>query len=323
MKHILFASSLFLSSLGFAQTLPYAFTVLNEVYEPLSDSISINQGEIWDDPEYLVPIGFNIQVMDELWNQLFITAPGALCIGDLMADSIHILLPVLEDICDVGLSTELSESPISYTLQGEPGARIFKVEWSNVGFYEEYYASNTNFNTFSFQLWLHEGTNVIEYRFGPSSIKGGNFFQFGGPMCAIGEDFANGEKNAWQNLWYLGNEPSAPTVELLDPTDFKSVTPLFNLPESGTVYHFGPLFAGQLEMQTLRMRVFPTLADETLYIETAAHRTMTLSILDLSGHTIEHHTIQRNLQEINIAHLPVGVYFVQIDGLGVQKFVKK
>ena len=101
MKTLLLAAScLFITGLN-AQTLPYSFSVLNEPYQPLTDSISVNAGEIWDDPEYFMPIGFTVQVIDEAWSQVLITAPGALVIGDFTADSIHILMPILEDICDV------------------------------------------------------------------------------------------------------------------------------------------------------------------------------------------------------------------------------
>jgi hypothetical protein len=323
MKTHLLALGVLISTITSAQQLPYSFSVLNEPYESLTDSISVSAGEIWDDPEYFAPIGFNIQVIDEVWNQLLVTAPGALCIGDFMADSIHLLIPVLEDICDVGLSTGTSGSPISYRVDGEPGSQIFKLEWANVGFYDEFAASNTNFNTFSFQLWLYEGTNVIEYRFGPSAIKGGNFFQFGGPMSCIGEDFANGQKNAWQNLWYTSNDPAAPTIEVMDPNDFNSVVPLTSLPNSGTVYHFGPLFVGTDEIETLGINIFPTLTDDKLWIEMSEQTTTTVEILDLSGKRIKQVQAQGPLHQLDVSDLSNGVYFVRIDGVGVKKFVKR
>lgn len=323
MKTYLLTLGLCASSFLSAQNLPYAFSVLNQPYEPLTDSISINAGEIWDDPEYFAPIGFNIQVIDEVWNQLLIVAPGSLCLGELTADSIHLLIPVLEDICDVGMSTGTSGSPISYRLDGEPGSQIFKLEWANVGFYGEYAESNTNFNTFSFQLWLHEGSNIIEYRFGPSAIKGGNFFQFGGPMSAIAEDFANGQKNAWQNLWYTSNDPANPTIELMDPNDFMSVVPLTGLPASGTVYHFAPLFVGTEEIETVGLNIFPTWADETIWIQTGTNTTIVADVIDLSGKRVMQESIQSPMHQINVSALPTGVYFIRIEGLGIKKFVKR
>lgn len=323
MKTQLLALGVLLSSLASAQQLPYSFSVLNEPYEPLTDTISISAGEIWDDPEYFAPIGFNIQIIDEVWNQLLISAPGALCLGDLQSDSIHLLIPVLEDICDVGLSTGTSGSPISYRLDGEPGSQIFKVEWANVGFFDEYYTNNTNFNTFSFQMWLHEGSNIIEYRFGPSAIKGGNFFQFGGPMSCIVEDFANGQKNTWQNLWYTSNDPANPSIALMDPNDFMSVVPLTGLPNSGTVYHFAPLFVGTQEIETQGLHIFPTYADDKLWIELGDRPVTAVEVLDLSGKRVKMENIQGPLHQMDVSTLSTGVYFVRIDGLGVKKFVKR
>jgi hypothetical protein len=323
MKTLLLAAScLFITGLN-AQTLPYSFSVLNEPYQPLTDTISVNAGEIWDDPEYFMPIGFTIQVIDEAWTQMLITAPGSLVIGDFSADSIHVLIPVLEDICDVGLSTGTSSSPISYKVDGTPGEQIFKLEWSNVGFYDEYAASNTNFNTFSFQLWLYEGTNVIEYRFGPSAVKGSNLFQFGGPMSAICEDFVNGQNNEWQNLWYTSGVPASPTIELMDISNFKSIVPLNDLPPSGTVFHFGPLFVNQEEITAKGMKVFPTAADDEIWIQTPAHSDATAQLFDLGGKAIAQYRIQDGLQRIDVSQLPQGIYFIHIQGLGVQKFIKQ
>jgi Secretion system C-terminal sorting domain len=240
-----------------------------------------------------------------------------------MADSIHLLLPVLEDICDVGLSNEVSGSPISYKVDGEPGQQIFKLEWSNAGFYGEYAESNTNFNTFSFQLWLYESSNVIEYRFGPSAIKGGNYYQFGGPMSGICEDFANGKKNAWQNLWYTSGEPTNPAILMLDPNNFEETVPLNSLPSEGTVYRFGPLFVGQEELTTTSFKIFPTVAQENIWVQTPEHQTQTIRVMDISGKIIDQISVQSTLQKIDVSNWPAGIYFVQVDHLGIQRFIKK
>jgi hypothetical protein len=142
-------------------------------------------------------------------------------------------------------------------------------------------------------------------------------------MSAICEDFVNGQNNEWQNLWYTSGVPASPTIELMDISNFKSIVPLNDLPPSGTVFHFGPLFVNQEEIVAKGMKVFPTAAEDELWIQTPAHSDATAQFFDLGGKAIAQYRIQDGLQQIDISQLPRGIYFVHIEGLGVQKFIKK
>ena len=54
---LLFIVTFIANAIGAQQS--YYFGQYQDAYEPLTDSISLNQGQIWDDPTYNVPLGFN------------------------------------------------------------------------------------------------------------------------------------------------------------------------------------------------------------------------------------------------------------------------
>ncbi|MFT5764211.1 MAG: hypothetical protein ACI8X3_001641, partial [Saprospiraceae bacterium] len=46
-----------------AQNNPYYFTVGNGTYEDLTGTTSINNGMTWDDPEFVFPLGFDVELL--------------------------------------------------------------------------------------------------------------------------------------------------------------------------------------------------------------------------------------------------------------------
>jgi len=55
----------------------YQVTVDSAVaYTPLENSISITQGEEWDDEEYSIPLEFNINLFGDVFNTLVVDANG-------------------------------------------------------------------------------------------------------------------------------------------------------------------------------------------------------------------------------------------------------
>ncbi len=55
---------------------------------------------------------------------------------------------------------------VFYQTTGTTGSRVLVIEWNNAGNY------NATSDTFSFQLRIYEGTNVIEFDYGPRSVVG-------------------------------------------------------------------------------------------------------------------------------------------------------
>lgn len=62
---------------------------------------------------------------------------------------------------------------ILYEVSGNAPSRIFKVEYNNVGLFDD----TLDVDSLNFQIWLYEGSNAIEYRAGYANIPDTQFAQ--------------------------------------------------------------------------------------------------------------------------------------------------
>ncbi len=132
-------------------------------YTNLSGSTSLNNGQIWEDPEYHIAIGFNFDFFGTVFDSIYVS--------DYVWFDENIKYSILAYYADfIDRSTTSSVSPISYLLTGSPGTQILKIEWNNAGFREEFISDSTFTDYINVQLWLYESTNNIEVRIGPNSV---------------------------------------------------------------------------------------------------------------------------------------------------------
>ena len=117
----------------------FAFELKNRTYVNLTGSISITNGDVWDDPQYAVPLGFTISVYDTTLSTLYFSGIGS---GGELSTYLapqDIKSPLLSfvgtDVVDRGYGTATSLSDISYKVTGVVGSRIGVIEFKNVGFY--------------------------------------------------------------------------------------------------------------------------------------------------------------------------------------------
>ncbi len=207
----------------------YTLTTFNDTYNELTGATSLNNGEIWDDPGYIVPIGFTLQLNGNPINVLAFYGVGGLLAGPTSdPDIVAILAPFEMDLVDRGeLAGIQSESPLSYKLEGAPGSRILKVEWKNAGSYEELIGNSQNMYI-NFQLWLYEGSNRIEFRFGENFIPDPQLF-FGGFGTIMGLTDYNETNDDLINPHFLTGDINMPVLSNTDIT-------IEGTPAEGTVY---------------------------------------------------------------------------------------
>jgi hypothetical protein len=302
-------------TLANAQEFPYPFEVLNEPYVDLVEPISVSGNELWDDPEYIVPIGFEFQLFDSPISQLYILPPGSQIVNSLSQKTTELLFPYLSDIMNASIDEAVS--PISYLLDGTEGSYIFKLEFKNVGFYSEYESLGTFANTTNFQVWLYQGSNVIEYRFGENTIKSGNLIHiFGnGPLVGMGQQVAL-DGSSWSGFWSLTGDPSNPTITAI-PTGtqfFTSEQILSGEPLSGTVYRFGTLPTSIEEEETTattELKIWPTLATTEIHFN--AKEGEEYIIYDMVGKQVYQGKATSTVETINVSNLPPGQYILKTE----------
>ncbi len=209
----------------------YVLSVFNEPYTDLSNPISVNNNEAWDDPEYSIPVSFPFQLNGHTVSSFQFSGVGFLLrapTGD--PDVSTVVFPFETDLIDRGVLTDTSLSPISYVVEGDPGSRILKIEINNAGSYEEY-AEDSQDMYINIQLWLYEGSNQVEFRFGDNSIPDPELFYYGGTYMGITDiDDNSGDLS---NANFFSGDISAPVLESSDVT-------IEGTPEVGTVYQLSP-----------------------------------------------------------------------------------
>lgn len=313
----LFLCTLFLH-ISIAQTFPYTFTVEHNAYLPLKNAISVNDGEVWDDLDASIPLGFEFEYFGSTTESLYlfgeITANNVL---GLPSTETPLIISYGADLIDRGYDAGTSLSPILYRTEGAPGSRIFKMEWANAGFfYDE--TGNDFINT---QLWLYEGSNDVELHFGPVQSSGIANFDFTGPLIGFMASYMFAGEGEFEDLWFLQGSVDHPVVSYissLDGTDTLSHT-LQGTPGDGTVYRFatGIVHTNDPGQANNGIQVYPSLVSDAVSIAMEAEtdsRTQDVryAVLDALGKTVRSGQMNENLERVEMSGLPGGLYYIHL-----------
>lgn len=302
----------------------YTFSFSNGAYTNLTGTTSVNQGQVWDDPSDLIPIGFNFT----LYNQVIDTLDFSYGLGGSFSDlgQNYILAPFDLDLIDRGDISGVSQSPISYKIEGAPGSRIFKMEWQNVGSYDEEDSLGTLNDYLNFQMWLYEGSNNVEYHFGNCNFNNTYNILSGwgitGGIIGLYDDL-------YSDFYLLNGNASAPTM-----TGGFNNPCITGNPPNGIVYKFtyNPNAIGINENDNIiaNVSLFPNPTSSLINIKVNGSKLINaeLNIVDVFGRNIKTiKNIDKNEISLNCEEYADGVYFYQLSennqGLSTGKFIIK
>lgn len=333
-KIILFSLSFYILFTVKAQT--YNFSSTTGTYSNLTGSISLNNTSPWDDPEFTIPIGFNFQYFNTTITEfsLFGIGDGAdLSTQTIPTGTLPILLVYGADIADRGYddnnqnATTGSLSNISYLLEGTVGNRILKIEWNNVGFYEDIIDDDISTDFTNFQLWLFEGSNAIEIHFGPNSITQPSldFDNETGARIGLVENYNFNTDTLVGTANMLDGNPSNPMlVNTTDPTLESNY--LNGVIPNGTIYRFEntSLSIEDFTIYNDNISLYPNPASNYFSI-TSKSKIETITLYNVSGTKIK--TIDYDTNEkVDISNLNAGLYFASITspkGTVTKKIIKQ
>ncbi|MFK8057226.1 MAG: T9SS type A sorting domain-containing protein [Saprospiraceae bacterium] len=325
----------FFGAMVIAHAQSYSLTTSTGSYTELVGSTSLNGDMTWDDPEFPIPIGFDFTYYGQTVDTMFMSAAGLGGFLSPMEDNrgtFSLLVAYGADIIDRGWDfveddvTTGSLSTISYELQGAAGSQVLKIEWKNVGFYDELEDDSVSSDFTNFQVWLYEGSNQVEVHYGPNSItqpalsyqdQSGSFVAFFeavdfGNEVLVGEAFA------------LDGDPTAP--QLVELTSIDTMFYLDGPIPDGTIYAFTKDVSSVSKNQQLPgFSLTPNPANDFFTISLSgdkANQDGQLEIVNVSGQTVNETRFTG--QEIDISALSPGVYFVHLriaNRVGVKKLV--
>lgn len=294
---------------------PYNFSVLRDTYLPISNGTSVNNGALWDDDAYKVPIGFHFKMDDTELDSISLIAPTFFATDTI--GPVNAIWAAACDMYDRGTKTTgTSLSPISYKTQGSPGNRIFKAEIANAGFGNEYYLYQTTDDSIYLQLWLYEESNIVEIRFGPSNVNyySDYFYSDGHPLIGFVRKLDLDNLNCAQ-FYYCKGKASNPTIDsTTDALNLKAG--LDEIPDNGIVYRFAPkpVSIKDVSNSLKDVRVYPTICNNKLFIDNnngATEVNYTIYTINGSSYKTSSRKILKH-EEVDISDLPPGFYILKL-----------
>jgi len=305
---------------------PYSFSKFTAPYNDLTGATNLTAGVSWDDTVMTVPIGFPFKwaLSNRTLNDIMIDSYGMLYAPDDLDSNIgfasRIMMAYQADLVDRSYNTnQVAISPISYKTEGTAGNRICKVEFKNAGFYSD----ATGIDSANFQVWLYEGSNIIEYHYGPQGVDD------------ISTSF-DGENGPWINLVYKLSVDTLAATALLDSCSYvagnTSTSAIMNptaqldlnslpsdfafdgLPANGQVFRFAPLGVSsvkEVEAAFAGVQVFPTHAVSSVHIQHEGAVTYA-RLTDLHGKVLWSGEVKSQQMDIPTSSLSQGMYFLSL-----------
>lgn len=327
MKHLFLGMTCVLSaSLAWGQNVPYTTELISQPYEPLEEYSLLNLPLGWDDPEEVLPIPFDMVIWGDTCTMLATANLGEIILG--AGNANHLITPVFSDICDVAPADSSGQdvSEIRHTLEGIAPNRIFKVEYHNVGFYDEVYGGDsviTASQRATYQVWLHEA-GTITYHYGPNTIT---------DFALIAADFIN-------TAGLFGNfDPYSYGGTLLvaegaaDAPQFQSTDDIYGWlysgaegwgdtwPSEGTGYVFNPIQPTNVSTPTNLevMAAFPNPAHDVLHVQWDGTSPVDAVWVDAQGRLAGAARLQPGRTSLDVAELDAGAYMLRAqDGTAIR-----
>ena len=303
MKQLL---SLFMLCTGFqalySQDLPFDFEVRNETYVPLSNGTVLYDSNGYVNPDHRHPIGFTFDGHLRSYDTLYIHAAllnlvrGA---DDYTYFFDHVFANVIRS----------HNPPLSSTLmalEGTPPNRILKIEFNNFTV-DEY----PDPGTYTYQVWLYEGSNVVEYRYGPKQAT---------PPDPIASDSVNiyiGEASETNNFIHLFSTKGHYSFPQLTEGYTSHIN---EFPAQGVVYRFSPKPIGITENALEdRIRIIEQARQVSIESEVALE---SVRVYSLSGKQVWESNKPGQQLKWPTEHLAPGIYILHLktaDGVLTKK----
>lgn len=320
MKKITFLIIVLVATLQVSAQNYYTFTKSTATYSNLTNATSMNNGQVWQQPDYgpfvsTFPVKiFGINYFDFGFAEYqFIFADDNVASEPFVMFFPISVLPVDRNFSGTGAS----QSTISYKTEGTTGSRILKLELKNAGLETEFQTNSVSTLYCNYQIWFYESDKSIEFRIGPNNITNKSQLNDTG-ISASGFNF---ESNNDYRLAYINGTIANPNyVETTNmnviPADLNGIIP------ANTVYRFAVNPLAIKDQEKVEFSMFPNPANNVLNLTFPEAVSKPYSVYDLLGREVLKGSLNHITQtQINIGSLQNGSYILRIGG-STQKFIK-
>lgn len=306
----------------------YSFSTFTAPYQPITGT-SLTNGTKWDDPNHVVPLGFNFSFYNASGNSFYLWGASAFSFNDFDSEMIVTEGGAMwEDMCDRSYDPTVDNegdaggsSDISYTTTGTPGSRICKIQLDNVGFYGENDALGTSSSFVNLQMWFYEGTNDIEFRYGNISTpnKAESFANGAAGFMAGLVDSLDYNTFAFGGSNFLNGVHSSPAMVAL-AGNFTEV--ISGDIDNGRVYKFTRMVPTDVRkiQGAKNISLYPNPAKNLLHVKGNISSGAIVTVFDLTGKEV----LQQNCNEpVSVSSLDKGLYLVKVTENGKEMFTGK
>ncbi|HEY9179063.1 MAG TPA: T9SS type A sorting domain-containing protein [Flavipsychrobacter sp.] len=293
--------------------MPYDVSVSKASYVPLDSAYKLSGTSVWDEETYHIDIPFSFKLNGKSISRIFLQ--GSEMMYSDTAGIVDGFAIVAADLIDRGIldSALLSRSPLSYKLEGPVNDRVLKIELANVGFADELWLETID-DYMNIQVWFYEKDDVIELRYGKSSVVDfASYFPLGfftGFVKNIDQS-----QSTFDILYILSGDPAAPTIDSFIQDGFSMG--LNTIPDSGAVYRFTPkktTTTGVNDVQYLQnIRIYPTVSASQISIDNPYDYAVTYKMLSLNGSTLSMGSVSPGRNIVNIENYPGGLYIMRLE----------
>lgn len=334
-----------LTSLSFAQEMPYDLVVSQEVYTELEGDTVVDMTQ-WEGEPYTINFPYYYNFMTHALVSLDQIGSGTM----FMASSFNgvernLLIPYGLDLTDASLITQSDSSVVSYRTEISPEDTAFVVQFKNMGFISGAEAGDT-ISRVNFQMRFYRNTNKFQIMFGPSNISNQSavFGDFSGPPVLfssevteeIDPDVEDNFNYTYATLYYLSGDPQNPELMETNSAWFHwnqdtlylqsgGIEYLNGQPTSGTTYTFEPnISTGIAENAMADFEVYPSPTEHFLNIRFPENYRKEVVIYNAVGQKVMAFYADRkeNFKRIDVHNLVPGIYLVHA-GNETRKFIKK
>jgi len=328
-----FVTILLLGSKAFGQIGDYGLTTSSSGYANLTSSTVVSSTIIpWDSTaNFSIPIGFNFIVDGIVTDHVYLHRVNSFCVDTFTHPILWGFQLLNAALIDRGSGSPAS--PISYNVSGTLGSQIFKLEINKAGFINELINHSTLNDYTNIQLWLYEGSNVVEIHYGPSHITNpGEYFVYSGGNPIIG--YCKRKNYTGDGTMYTVNGPASSinNLHLDDSTVFSSFAitylsqGILGFPANGTVLKFTPEKAGVKNVNVSQAHVYPTMCKTEIMIDYNNAEQTTFEVISVRGiPTTMQGYLQNGTTHIDLSKIAAGTYLLRLQnssGKFVQKFTK-
>jgi Secretion system C-terminal sorting domain len=334
MKKLLTLFSMAFALASNAQIKYYTDTTYLEPFVRLQGGINATAGKVWDDPQYIAPIGFNFKYFNDSTNALY--SDSNFSIGtnlslypvNQFSTNLSFIVFSSIDIIDKGFNTNISKSPTTYKTVGVAPNRQFILEIRNAGINDTVAVADS----LDLQLVLNEKDNSIEMHHGnvymptPVAIATPDGV---GPFYGLINKF-NILTQTIANIYYLVNDPMAPDLDS-NKTIFNGNTlpGLDTFAENNRVYKFIPVknivTPASVSNKILFNNIGFYYSNNTITLQNLSSQNVAMQVVNMQGQVILTSTISSGKSNFDASGFTNGMYILKIKGLDGDmsfKFVK-